>query len=384
VIRSLWLKILALVLVILGPLLGAQYFLQEQSLDVAFGLSERLLPHDALARYQLALKRLARLDPANELEYRREFGEAAEAQGLWEDLSLTRAAVRRDLGYQSLRMALAVIALSALLSFLIARNIAAHFARLLEDNRRQINKLSKLHALEGWQTTARMLVHELKGPLTPLRLVAGELEAKYLALPPERFAAQLSEGTRIMAAQVRVLDGMLESFTRFAKLPEPRPERMDLGQALAEWGEAFRAAAGERATLTYERESLKDPWIEADAGLLQALLRNLVNNAIEANPATPPRVKIRAWQEADLTIIEVANTGVPLPESLTRRLFEPYASTKRETGKTNMGLGLTIGKKIAIDHGGDLLLRSPGGPGAEVVFRVELPSKRPARPEGTT
>jgi signal transduction histidine kinase len=115
-----------------------------------------------------------------------------------------------------------------------------------------------------------------------------------------------------------------------------------------------------------------DSLVAADSKLLGQLFYNLANNAAEANPGRPIKVFFRVERRDHVVGIRVGNNGAVIPDDLVDRIFAVHVSTKAETGKSNMGLGLAIAKKIALDHGGDLVL--VGNHDSDgVVFELELP-----------
>lgn len=106
-----------------------------------------------------------------------------------------------------------------------------------------------------------------------------------------------------------------------------------------------------------------------DANLMRQLLVNLANNSAQACDGRTGLLRLRAWREGKQVLADVADDGPGISASVRERLFEPYTTT-RQIGE-GMGLGLSICKKIMLDHGGDLdLVSSERG----ATFRLTFPA----------
>nr|MDQ3235840.1 ATP-binding protein [Pseudobdellovibrionaceae bacterium] len=117
------------------------------------------------------------------------------------------------------------------------------------------------------------------------------------------------------------------------------------------------------------REGVRNVYVSIDVKLVRDLLFNICKNAAEAN-LNSTQITLEMFEEADFVALTIHNTGVQIPDTLRNTLFDPYISTKLGYESQNMGLGLTIARKIALDHGGDLrLLEASDG----AKFQVELP-----------
>jgi signal transduction histidine kinase len=105
-----------------------------------------------------------------------------------------------------------------------------------------------------------------------------------------------------------------------------------------------------------------------DVTLFRQVLVNLVRNAVEANPGGSVGMGVSVTEVGERIEVRVGNDGVPVPDEIVGRIFDPYISTK--SGRDNMGLGLAIAKKIVLEHGGDIHYEESGG---HPVFVITLP-----------
>jgi two-component system nitrogen regulation sensor histidine kinase NtrY len=229
-----------------------------------------------------------------------------------------------------------------------------------------ITELEKMQRLAAWREVARRIAHEIKNPLTPIKLSAQRMERKFAGNVD---SPVFSECTELIIRQVEHLQRMVQEFTTFAKLPESRLIRDDLSPLLEEITTLYRNSHGDiEWTLSYENTL---PELRMDREGIRRVLMNVMNNAAEAlRDAEDKKVDIHASYDKLLGWVrmEVRDSGPGLSAEERSRLFEPYFSRKR--GGT--GLGLTIVKSIVSDHFGNVHAK-PNSPKGTVVV-VELPA----------
>jgi len=220
---------------------------------------------------------------------------------------------------------------------------------------------SERHA--AWSLMARKVAHEVKNPLTPIAISIADLQRSYEQGRPE-FPAILAQAVRTISDEIESLRRMLQEFSDFARLPEPRfvPCRPDA--LLADLGALYAREIVE-GRLHVARPAPEVPFAGDPAQLRQALV-NLVKNGLEA---TPPggRVSVAARADGDALEIAVADTGPGLAPEQRVNLFAPGFTTKAH----GSGLGLTIVQRIVHEHGGAIAVESATGAGT--TFRVRLP-----------
>jgi len=251
----------------------------------------------------------------------------------------------------------------ALINVVALQNVGGHHAghvAVFED----ITELEKIQRLAAWREVARRIAHEIKNPLTPIKLSAQRLQRKYGEQVDEQV---FTDCTGLIIKQVERLQNMVTEFSAYAKLPEVQPRPDLLSPVL------------EEVTAMFENTHLDISWslefltpIEKfpfDREAIRKVLINLLTNAAEALKDTyDANVKIRAAhdKEVGLVSITVSDNGPGLPKN-SSRMFEPYYTEK----KSGTGLGLTIVRSIVSDHRGQVRAKpnSPSG----TVFILELP-----------
>ena len=221
----------------------------------------------------------------------------------------------------------------------------------------------------AWAEVARRLAHEVKNPLTPIQLAAERLRRRVLPQLGEAEADVLDRASSTIVAQVEALKSMVNAFSEYARPPAlalrpvALPALADEVLALYEHGHA-------RIVRRFDPEL---PTVTADPDRIRQVLHNLLKNALEATPAdAAPEIEVAlaAVQDGGRRFAElsVADRGQGLPAEFDPAWFEPYRSTKPR----GTGLGLAIVRKIAEEHGGQLLAAPREGGGARFALRLPL------------
>jgi two-component system nitrogen regulation sensor histidine kinase NtrY len=220
----------------------------------------------------------------------------------------------------------------------------------------------------AWAEIARRIAHEIKNPLTPIRLSAERLKRRYLpqiAHDPESFATSADTIMR----QVDNIGRLINEFSAFARMPAPQFANESANQLVRQAVQMQEHARPEIAFATQLPK--QDVRLYCDAGQVAQALTNLLQNAVEsieermegeAADRSPGRIAVALRETAQFCLIEVQDNGRGLPSELPDRLTEPYVTTRAN----GTGLGLAIVKKIMEEHGGSLVLRNRAGGGASV------------------
>jgi signal transduction histidine kinase len=222
-------------------------------------------------------------------------------------------------------------------------------------------RLRRAVRMGAWRDIARQMAHEIKNPLTPIRLAVEMLrKAKERQMPD--FDEMFDEETRIVLDEVERLRRLVEDFSRFARAPKPRPELFSLAEVLSQVA-GLHAGSDTPVQWSIDEEGGTFPLLRADRDQLTQVLVNLVANACHAaaeraarDPSRgPARVSIVASRVGDgFAHIAVDDNGGGIAPEVMERLFEPYVTNKQ--GGT--GLGLAIAYRIVTDHGGTLVAES--------------------------
>ncbi len=225
----------------------------------------------------------------------------------------------------------------------------------------------------AWGEVARRLAHEIKNPLTPIRLSAERLRHKLLpAMTDPKDVQVLERSTETIVQQVEAMKEMVNAFSEYARAPRLEMAAVDLNRVASEVVDLYRAQGAIRRLRL--RVDL-DPALEmvvADPGRLRQLLHNLLTNAIEALEGHADGEIIVTTRRAtrdgdDVAEITVEDNGPGFQRELVGQVFDPYVTTKAK----GTGLGLAIVRKIIEEHGGHIDADNRAAGGARI--RIDLP-----------
>jgi signal transduction histidine kinase len=240
---------------------------------------------------------------------------------------------------------------------------------LLED----ITEAVRSNRLAAWAEMARRIAHEIKNPLTPIRLSAEHLQRVYEQGDP-RFAETLARSLETILQQVEALREISSDFSLYARIPAIRRQPVDPGRLVLETLAPYRSAPPDGIQIEQD-VAAGLPSIPLDEGLIRRALVNLVENALQSMPEGGTlSLSCRLTEDGRQVEIQVSDTGVGMDRDTLRDLFEPYFST-RDAGT---GLGLAITRRAVEEHGGTVRVKS--SPGSGSTFTVALPTghERPA------
>jgi two-component system nitrogen regulation sensor histidine kinase NtrY len=253
------------------------------------------------------------------------------------------------------------------------RELARSFNRMRAELQESRGRLLQAERVAAWREMARRLAHELKNPLFPIQVSIETLgrvfERERPAVGGDGFATLFRESCDTILEELRLLRGIIDEFSGFARLPRPRLEATDVNAVVGQVIALHGARAG--AVAIHPELDPTLPVVPADRDLLVHALGNLVANALDAMPDGGALRVRTACVEGGVTV-SVADTGPGIAEEQRARLFTPYFTTK----KGGTGLGLSIAQSIVSDHGGRIDVHT--APGEGTTFRLFLPSKMPA------
>lgn len=254
-----------------------------------------------------------------------------------------------------------------------------------------VTPLIRTQRVAAWRDVARRLAHEIKNPLTPIRLSAERLKRNFASAPPNA-KALVDECTGAIITEVDALKGLVDEFAQFARLRGPRMAPADLNaiaadtlalySGLLKGGMSVDGVAIERpVTLQLDAHlAPRLPLVRVDVEQMRQVLINLVDNALEAlgGPAAPPRpdgtaprIELATGVEAATgnVWLRVTDNGPGIPMADRDKLFMPYHSTKGR----GSGLGLAIVQRIMAEHGGRIEVGDAPAGGAQ--FTLVLPAE---------
>ena len=249
-------------------------------------------------------------------------------------------------------------------------DIIQAYNQMLQQLAESEQKLARNEREMAWKEMARQVAHEIKNPLTPMRLSVQHLQQVWSIRKPdnEKLDKLFTKVTGTVLVQIEQLVNIANSFSQFAKMPDPKSSVFSLTEVVKEVGDLY----------SHERVQLKmhladeDFYVLSDRDQLSRVFNNLIKNAIQAIEHDEGVVEVKMEIEPDLARVSVKDNGKGIPEEIGNRVFEPKFSTKT----SGMGLGLAMVKKIVEGTEGQIYFETEVGTGT--TFFVELP--RAAQP----
>lgn len=218
----------------------------------------------------------------------------------------------------------------------------------------------------AWTEVARRIAHEIKNPLTPIKLSAERLQRKFGSQITD---TAFTDCTGMIIRQVDDLKNLVNEFSNFARLPQARPIVANLNLVVDEALLVFRPAHAQ-IRFDFDKDA-QLPEFKFDPDQIKRVLVNLVDNAVSAvSKEQQPEVLVQTRYDADLKLVRltVADNGTGIASHDRNRIFEPYYSTK----ETGTGLGLAIVKRIIEDHNGFIRATSNSPRGTKMVIEIPV------------
>jgi nitrogen fixation/metabolism regulation signal transduction histidine kinase len=230
----------------------------------------------------------------------------------------------------------------------------------LEENIAQLARSEREYA---WREMARQIAHEIKNPLTPMKLNIQFLLRALEAEDSEKFAQRFREVSRLLMEQIDNMARTASAFSDFAKMSVMQREVFEVGDLLRDCVELFRNSVD-----TLECDIVSDAKMVGDREQMRRVIINLLKNAEQSIPQNRERlIKVQLQDIENHIVIKVRDNGCGISPEIGKRIFEPNFTTK----SGGSGLGLAICQKIVEELGGQIEFTSELEIGTE--FIVVLP-----------
>ena len=228
------------------------------------------------------------------------------------------------------------------------------------------NKLARNERENAWREMARQVAHEIKNPLTPMRLNIEYLQMLWDRKDP-KFEENFKETLHSLLEQIETLSKIATAFSDYAKLPANSPTTFDLSELLKSTINLYDVEKNIAITLVYNE---KEDWsIFADKNNLGRVIGNILKNAIQAiGNKDNGRIEVILNKLADKYNIKITDNGCGIKEEDKAKIFFPNFTTK----SSGMGVGLSVSQDIVQGMGGNISFESKEGIGT--VFTIDVPT----------
>jgi len=242
------------------------------------------------------------------------------------------------------------------------------FNKMVSELDKSRKKLRQTEKIAAWQDIAQRLAHELKNPLTPIKLSAERIRKKYHT-NPEQIGRVVEPAVESIISEVENLNKLLSEFRDFARIPNPQKQWINIHKVVSDVLQIFRESSPGVNIQLNMPENLQ---IKADPAQMKQVFTNLANNAIEALGG-PGSLSVHAdlvkKANSHYCRIQVHDTGHGIEAKHHEEVFNPYFTTK----KSGTGLGLAIVERIIFDHNGQIWFESKQDRGT--TFFIDLPTE---------
>ncbi len=215
---------------------------------------------------------------------------------------------------------------------------------------------------KAWREMAKQVAHEVKNPLTPMKLTIQNFERKFDPEDPG-ISSKVKKMSDSLVDQIDMIATVANAFSQFAQLPEKNNEIFDLNKEVEN---ILRIFNDDRIFVHSNKESIM---VNMDRIYLNRIITNLVTNSQQALiDHKNPIINVDIEQMNKRIVISVEDNGVGIPRNMFERIFEPNFTSKN----SGMGLGLTMVRKMVEDYGGQISLKSEIDKGTKFV--ISLPT----------
>ncbi len=240
---------------------------------------------------------------------------------------------------------------------------------MLEQLSISASRLAKSERESAWREMARQVAHEIKNPLTPMKLSVQLLERSQRNGDPD-FNERFENTARTLIEQIDSLSSIASEFSQFARMPEGRTELVNLNERVNQSVELFRDTTNTRINFT--EPAGRTVTILADNERMLQVFNNLIKNAIQAIPKKQKgRIDISLRCMKGRAVVEIKDNGTGISPETEKKLFQPNFTTKT----SGTGLGLAIVKNIVEDAGGAIWFYSKPGKGTSFFVSFPLPNE---------
>ncbi|GJM34308.1 MAG: hypothetical protein DHS20C18_33090 [Saprospiraceae bacterium] len=244
--------------------------------------------------------------------------------------------------------------------------LIAEYNQMIIKLEESTEKLRQSEREGAWREMAKQVAHEIKNPLTPMKLSIQHLMRAYQS-QPEAIEPILKRVSKTMIEQIEGLTRIASEFSNFAKMPKAENQVFFLNEVVKSVCDLFVENQAKHVALYCEQINDSFP-VFADKSQIMRVFNNLIKNAIQAIPTDREgKVEVRIYRQDDRVIVTVRDNGTGISEEMKAKVFYPNFTTKT----SGMGLGLAMSKNIIQAAGGKIHFETDLNQGT--TFFVELP-----------
>jgi nitrogen fixation/metabolism regulation signal transduction histidine kinase len=242
--------------------------------------------------------------------------------------------------------------------------LVSEYNRMVDALAESAEKLARTERELAWREMAKQIAHEIKNPLTPMKLNIQYLQRAWNDKVPD-FEGYMKKVTATLIEQIETLSSIASEFSNFAQMPKTKNEIVNLPEKVENSVMLFKNST--HIPIVFENHAISSVFVKADGEQLSGVFNNLIKNAIQAIPDDiEGLIKVIIDTEFDKVKVTISDNGKGIPEEIRKKLFIPNFTTK----SGGLGLGLAISRRAVQSSGGKIWFDSEEGVGSN--FYVEL------------
>jgi len=235
------------------------------------------------------------------------------------------------------------------------------FNKMSRDLAKSKENLKKAEREAAWRDIARRVAHEIKNPLTPMKLSIQHLYNMFLEKDMESFEKVLIKTRDLISTEIDKLNRIATAFSDFAKLPRRNYEPLNINNVLEDIVALYSLDKKVEFVKVLSPDLNK---VNADHLEINRIFQNIIKNAVQSI-LQKGRIEVMSANEGDFVVVKISDNGHGIEPEILNKLFEPNFSTK----STGMGLGLTITKKSLDDMKAQISINSKVNEGTTVIIK---------------
>ncbi|MGQ1891801.1 ATP-binding protein [Thermophagus sp. OGC60D27] len=244
-------------------------------------------------------------------------------------------------------------------------SLVEEYNRMVDELAESAAKLARTERELAWREMARQIAHEIKNPLTPMKLNIQYLQRAWDDKVPD-FGVFLNKVSQTLIEQIEKLSSIATEFSHFAKMPAAKRKNIDLLEKITSSVTLF--SGGNNVQVLVDFNHLEKVIIYADGEQILGVFNNLINNAVQAIPKDRKGIiKVSASVSDGMVLVKIQDNGKGISEEVREKMFVPNFTTKT----SGMGLGLAIVKGTIESMGGEIWFETEAGKGS--TFFLQLP-----------
>jgi two-component system, NtrC family, nitrogen regulation sensor histidine kinase NtrY len=243
-------------------------------------------------------------------------------------------------------------------------NLVEEYNRMIDELAKSAEMLARSERESAWREMAKQVAHEIKNPLTPMKLSVQYLQKAWDDKTPD-WEKRLARFTRTIVEQIDSLSEIASEFSDFAKMPVATIEKIELTGIIKSAAELYQHHHHIRISINSEDQPY---YVSADKRQLLRVFNNLIQNAVQAiGKKEDGVIKIMISGEDAIYVVSITDNGTGITDEQAEKIFSPSFTTK----SSGMGLGLAMVKSILTTFNGTVSFESI--PGEGTTFKIKIP-----------